>query len=164
MGEYEANLLRRETETQVGILSLHNVYGTHCDFSEERAQVIPSLVHRRLTNPKKDLVVWGNGEQGRAFVHVRDVVSALLGCADKGMNQGVIQIGPDECTSIKVIAQEVMRAIPGMGSLKFDTSKPVGDIGRSCNYEKALRLLGWRPTVSISDGIDEMARWMRGKI
>ena len=48
MGEYEASLMEKETGIPVSILVLHNVYGTPCDFSEEKGQVIPSLVRKAI--------------------------------------------------------------------------------------------------------------------
>lgn len=49
----------------------------------------------------------GSGEQGRAFIHVNDIVNALVLALDKGWGHGWIQIGPSYCTSIKEIAYKV---------------------------------------------------------
>ena len=164
MGEYEAELLQNNSNIKVGILSLHNVYGAPCDFSIEKSQVIPSLIHKRLLKPNEDLEVWGTGEQGRAFVHVDDVVKALIALLNTKMNQGVIQIGPDECTTIKEIAETVIKTIPGKGKIKFDTTKPTGDIGRSCDYTKAKQLLDWEPTIQIDAGIEALTTWIKSRL
>ena len=55
MGEYESLLMGKETDTPVAILSLHNVYGSPCDYDESRGQVIPSLIQK------------GNSVSGRAL-------------------------------------------------------------------------------------------------
>jgi GDP-D-mannose 3', 5'-epimerase len=77
MGEYEPFLMEKETGIQTSVLVLHNVYGSPSDFHPLTGQVIPSLVRKAINYPKEDFTVWGSGQQGRAFVHVNDVVDAL---------------------------------------------------------------------------------------
>ena len=62
--------MEKEISIPTAILTLHNVYGPPCDFSEERSQVIPSLIRKAMNCPDEPFVVWGSGSQGRAFVHV----------------------------------------------------------------------------------------------
>jgi len=77
MGEYEAMLMEKETGIPVSVLSLHNVYGTPCEYGAKTSQVIPALIRKAVEYPAEPFVVWGSGTQGRAFVHVDDVVTAL---------------------------------------------------------------------------------------
>lgn len=164
MGEYETELMGKEAGIPVSILSLHNVYGAPCDFSEDSGQVIPSLVRKAIRFPKEPFVVWGSGTQGRAFVHIDDVVNALVTTIDKGMGQGAIQIGPDICVSIRQIA-ETIAAISGKNiPITFDTNRPEGDRGRCADYKKARRVLGWSPQVSLSDGLTRTYRWIEQRI
>ncbi len=85
MGEYEAALLSRHSNMQVGILRLQNVYGPRSILSIKRSQVIPSLIRKAVRYPEEDFVVWGSGKQARDFVFVGDVVDALLRLPLKGM-------------------------------------------------------------------------------
>ena len=164
MGEYESFLLEEECEIPVSVLSLHNVYGSPCDFSTASSQVIPSLITKAIEYPDQSYVVWGSGAQGRAFVHVSDVVDALVTAMDKGLGQGVIQIGPDVCTSIREIA-ETIAGISGKDiAVEFDTTKPEGDRGRCANYAKARRVLGWEPRMSLRDGLEETYRWVEARL
>ncbi len=74
MGHYEVDLLAEETDIATSVLVLHNVYGTPTDFTAHTGQVIPSLVRKAIRYPDEPFTVWGSGAQGRAFVHVDDVV------------------------------------------------------------------------------------------
>ncbi len=164
MGEYEAFLMEEETGIPVSVLTLHNVYGTPCDFGLEKSQVIPSLVRKAIEYPKNDFVVWGSGEQGRAFVHVDDVVDALTLAMQKGFGKGLIQIGPDFCTPIKEIAA-LIKDISGKDMpIFFDTSKPEGDRGRCANYSKAKKILGWEPRVDLWEGLTSLYRWIEARV
>lgn len=164
MGEYEALLMEEETGIPVSILSLHNVYGPPCDFSEQSSQVIPSLIRKAVRYPKEEFIVWGSGTQGRAFVHTRDIVNALVTTMEKGLGQGVIQIGPSICNSIKDVAETIVKVSGKDINIQFDTSKPEGDKGRCADYSKAKRILGWEPEVSLAEGLEETYHWVEQQI
>lgn len=160
MGEYEALLMERETGIPVSVLSLHNVYGTPCDFDAERSQVIPSLARKAARYPAEPFLVWGSGAQGRAFVHVDDVVSALVLAMERGLGKGLIQVGPDVCTSIKDIAEALVEVSGKDISIQFDTSKPEGDRGRCADFSKAREVLGWAPEVDLKTGMSSLYQWV----
>lgn len=161
MGEYEAFLMEEETGIPVSILSLHNVYGPPCDYSEQSSQVIPSLIRKAVNYPEEDFIVWGSGAQGRAFVHTNDIVDALVTTMDKGFGHGVIQIGPDVCNSIKEVAEIIVKVSGKDIKLQFDTTKPEGDGGRCADYSKAKRILGWEPKVDLTSGLEETYQWVK---
>jgi nucleoside-diphosphate-sugar epimerase len=164
MGEYEALLMETEARVPVSVLSLHNVYGAPCDFGPERSQVIPSLVRKAINFPDEPFVVWGTGGQGRAFVHVDDVVDALVAARTRGLGKGVIQIGPDRCTSIREIAETVVSVSGKDIEIVYDTTKPEGDKGRCADYAKAREVFGWRPRRSLRAGLEQLYGWMADRI
>lgn len=164
MGEYESFLMEKETGIPVSVLTLHNVYGTPCDFGEEKSQVIPSLIRKAINYPEKRFAVWGSGEQGRAFVHVDDIVDALVLAMEKGLGKGLVQIGPSSCISIKEIA-EMINEISGKNmDIIFDTTKPEGDKGRCADYSKAKTVLGWEPRVDLKKGLSDLYNWVGERI
>jgi len=164
MGEYESFLMEQETGIPVSVLTLHNVYGTPCDFGIEKSQVIPSLVRKSIEYPKTDFVVWGSGEQGRAFIHVDDVVDALILTLEKGLGKGLIQIGPDFCTPIKAIAEMINEVSGKNMEIIYDTTKPEGDRGRCANYSKAKQVLGWEPRIDLKKGLSDLYRWIESRM
>ncbi|CAN5658472.1 GDP-mannose 4,6-dehydratase [soil metagenome] len=163
MGEYEALLMEKELSIPVSILVLHNVYGTPCDLGP-RSQVIPSLLKKAALYPSKPFVVWGSGNQGRAFVHVDDVVDALVAALEKGWGHGAIQIGPGDCTTIRQIAETAVAISGKTIEIQYDTSKPEGDKGRRADSSKAQRLLGWQPKVSLNVGLAKSYQWISERI
>ena len=163
MGEIESGYLAKEGITDCVVLSLHNVYGRYCDYSQETGQVIPSLCLKAISclNENKILEIWGDGNQGRAFVHAKDIVNAIKLSFSKGENKGVIQIGPNTCTSINQISSIIIKHLDKNIKLNHNLKKPVGDIGRCANYSKAKRILGWEPKIRISDGISDLIEWLK---
>ena len=163
MGQLEIGFLEKETGIPCCTLQFHNVYGSPCDFGE-RSQVIPALIRKAVNYPKEPFNVWGSGKQGRAFIHVNDIVDALVLALEKGWGHGWIQIGPSVCTSIREIAEAVIK-ISGKDIEPFyDTSKPEGDKARSADYSKAKTILGWEPKVKLEDGLREQYEWVKAQM
>ena len=158
IGQLQYKYLSQKNGIEAITLMFHNVYGFPCDFSEERSQVIPSLV-RKVSEAKDggELVVWGSGNQSRAFVHVRDVVKALIKVLDVDCSiNDTIQIGPTESTSIKNIATTLVELSGSNLDIKFDLTKPEGDKARCSDNVLAKKILDWEPEVSIQEGLAEL--------
>jgi nucleoside-diphosphate-sugar epimerase len=160
MGQYETELLEKETGIPTLSLMFHNVYGTPCDFGE-RSQVIPALIRKAINYPIEDFIVWGSGEQGRAFLHVDDVVNGILLSMKTGLGKGHIQLGPSVCTSIKEIAETVVKISGKNIQIKYDITKPEGDKARSADYSKANEIMGWEPKVSLKEGLTQQYQWIK---
>ncbi len=162
MGEIESGFLSKEGITDTVVLSLHNVYGRYCDFSSKTSQVIPSLCMKAIycLKDNKILEIWGDGNQGRAFVHAKDIVNAIKLSFSKGENKGVIQIGPNNCISINEIANIIISNFDEDIKLTHNLNMPVGDLGRCANYSKAKNLLGWEPQTKLNDGLSDLIKWL----
>jgi GDP-D-mannose 3',5'-epimerase len=164
MGELDAKYFTEATRIPSVILSFHNVYGPNCEFAGPRSQAIPALVSRMVDASEsgdKQVDVWGDGQQGRDFIYVSDIVTGLISALNKGENAGVIQLGTGICTSIADVAKMLRDTIDSELSLNFDTSRPSGDRGRCADFSKATTCLDWRPRVTLSEGLQSTVHWIR---
>ena len=160
MGEYECELAQKSNDINIGILRLHNVYGPPCEISPEKSQVIPALCRKAINYPNEEFIIWGSGEQKRAFLYVDDVIDAITRTLNVGMNKGVIQIGPSESTSITDIAKKII-SFAGKGiEIKYDLSRPEGDKDRIADWSKAEKILGWEPKTSLDEGLNKTYDWV----
>ena len=126
--------------------------------------MIPAVFRISVNYPEEPFNVWGSGLQGRAFIHVDDVVEALCLALEKGWGHGYIQIGPSVCTSIKEIAETVVKISGKDIKIVYDTTKPEGDKARSADYTKAKTILGWEPKVALKDGLRQQYEWVKSQI
>jgi GDP-D-mannose 3',5'-epimerase len=166
MGTLELGYLAEKTGANVTTLMLHNVYGPNCDIDPMRSQVIPSVI-RRIQGLKEneDLTVWGSGNQGRAFLHVDDVVSGFVTSLQKSDLPSVIQLGPNYCTSINELVNILLRKIyKKSNSISFDLTKPEGDIGRCADYSLAKDVINWEPLISMEEGLKQTADWINKEL
>jgi GDP-D-mannose 3', 5'-epimerase len=164
MGEYEAALVAQNSDRQLGILRLQNVYGPRSILSIKRSQVIPSLIRKAIRYPDEEFIVWGSGKQARDFVFVGDVVDALVRLPLRGMGHGPIQVGTAKETTVAELAAMIVD-ISGKGiPIIFDTDKPEGDGGRSGNFDKAKQLLGWDVFTPLKAGLTQTYDWAEQQI
>ena len=164
MGEYEADLSQKSGKINVGLIRFHNVYGPICVFDEIRSQVIPALIRKAVRFPKEPFIVWGSGNQYRDFIYVTDAVSSLLLVAEKGMNQGLIQIGSEKATSVKELSEKIVKISGKAIPIKSDKTKPEGDRGRIAVCDRARRILNWKPEVEIDEGLEKTYSWIEKQI
>jgi len=84
--------------------------------------------------------------------------------AEKGMNQGVIQIGTGEAVRLKeaasIVAGLAKKHVGKSVETVFDRSKPEGDRGRISINTRAKDILGWSPLVGIHEGLDRTFEWI----
>ena len=164
MGEYEIELASREGLIDSTILRLHNVYGFPTEFSHERSQVIPALCRKAASFPNEDFIVWSSGHQRRAFLHVDDVVRALVGSLQVEQNVGPIQIGPSESTAISQIAEKIVEISRKDVTIRYDRAKPEGDTDRVGDCAKALKFLNWSPQVDLDEGLRSTYEWVASRL
>jgi len=159
MGELQAEAYRIEYGwDKISIVRPANVYGSYDNFDPENAMVIPSLIHRALAG-ENPLTVWGNGTPIRDFIHARDVARGMMLTLEKGVTQP-INLGSGTGVSIKQIAETIARFLPdGPVKIVWDKSKPMGDKKRLMDTTRAKKLIGFKPDVSLEQGIKETIEW-----
>lgn len=157
VGEIEFRLATKGNGTKFTVLDLHNVYGWPCAYKDSTSQVIPSLIGKAINSTDGKLSVWGTGKQGRAFVHVDDVVNAIRLSLTYEGKESTFMIGPNHCTTIADLAS-IIKNHPDMDieEIIFDPSKPTGDLGRFADSSLAKTELGWEPKVELEVGVFQL--------
>lgn len=159
MGEYEIGRAASEGLIESAILRLHNVYGFPTELAANRSQVIPGLVRKAVESNGTTFDVWGSGRQRRSFVYVDDVIDALVSAQNMAPNQGAVQIGPTNSTSIRELAVRIAEISGKDLTPVFDETKPEGDGDRVGDMTKAATLLNWSPKVSLDSGLSAVYDW-----
>ena len=162
IGEIGFKLAVKDIRTRLTVLDLHNVYGCPCVYDDTTAQVIPSLIFKALKSGDGKLSVWGDGTQGRGFLHVTDVVDAVRSALDYAGSEQVLMIGPDRCTTVAEVAELIQgHPMVNVSEIVFDTSRPTGDRGRFADAALAKRELNWTPKVDFKRGLYDLIEWIR---
>ncbi len=138
---------------KVSIVRPANVYGAWDSFTDDSSMVIPSLI-KRVFAGECPLLAWGDGSPIRDFIHAKDVARGMMLVVEKGETRPV-NLG----SGIGVTIKELAEIISG-GNVEWDASKPNGDAKRLMDISRATAL-GWKPEVSLKDGISETMAWYK---
>jgi UDP-glucose 4-epimerase len=132
-----------------------NVYGPRQDPHGEAGVV---AVFCGNIAAKRPSTINGNGEQTRDYVYVDDVARANVLALEQDPPPGAYNIGTGIETSVNRL-YELLQDISGEYiPPRHGPGKP-GEQLRSCvDHSRATRLLGWRPEVSLADGLRETLR------
>jgi UDP-glucose 4-epimerase len=140
------------------ILRYANVYGPR-QTSKGEGGVI-SIFIKKVLNGESPFI-FGDGEQTRDFVYVKDVALANVLAIEKGTNE-ILNIGCNSKTSIN----ELYHKITSLASINIPSiSMPVrkGDIRYSrLDNTKASNLLDWNPTFNLQTGLNETLKYNKG--
>ncbi|MBE0409020.1 MAG: GDP-mannose 4,6-dehydratase [Anaerolineales bacterium] len=123
----------------------------------------PDMVMFRFTqwiSEGKPVKVNGNGEQSRGFTFVDDIArGTILGLKPVGYE--IINLGGHESIRINQLIEILERIIGRKAQVEFLPIHPADMLANWADVEKAKVLLGWRPEVSIEEGINRVVDWYR---
>jgi UDP-glucose 4-epimerase len=106
----------------------------------------------------ESLTVAGDGQQFRNYVFVRDLADAHVLALRPEAENTTLALEGAEAVSVLEMAQAVCRYFPGT-AIEHVPARPGDFRGREVSAQRALDLLGWRPTTPFSDGVRQYIEW-----
>ncbi len=138
-----------------------NMYGPNDNFDLENGHVLPVLI-RKFIEAKRSgsgkVTLWGSGSPLREFLHVDDLAKAVVLCMDKYDDSEQINIGSGHEVSIKDLASKISNAVGFNDEIIWDSSKPDGTMRKILDSSKIANL-GWKPLISLDQGIASTVEW-----
>ena len=159
MGELQAQAYAIEYGLKnISIVRPANVYGPYDNFDPANAMVIPALITRALGG-ENPFSVWGDGSSIRDFIFSRDVAAGMMMAVQKGETRP-INLGSGKERTVKDIVAIIVDNMDKKPEVRWDTSKPSGDLRRLMDVSRA-QSLGITPATSLEDGIATTMAWFR---
>ena len=157
LGEALCRVFHEDHGIETVSLRLFNVYGPRQDPSSPYSSVIPRFIDALAK--RKRPVVFGDGNQTRDFINIRDSVEALVLAARSKRAAGeVFNIASGKATTILGVFTAA-REVTGSKLEPRLVLARQGEVRHSCaNITKARRILGFEPKVSLREGISQMVR------
>ncbi len=150
-------IMTKNSNLKYSILNLSNVYGPRQDPHGE-AGVVSIFANKYLNN--KEPIVYGDGEQTRDYIYVKDVVSALVKASKIDQNH-FLNIGTGVETSVNDLANSMKMQFSSEIKPLYEPARE-GELKRSVlNNSKAKRELNWEPEYSLDDGMKEVFSWLK---
>lgn len=143
-----------------------NLYGRNDHFDLERCHVLPALIRRfcdAVAEGRQEVVCWGPGTPLREFLNVDDMASAVYFLFMNHDDPQIVNVGSSEEISIRELAELVARLAGFQGRILWDRTKPDG-MKRKLMDSSKIRSLGWKPVISLEDGIAAQIEEYRSRV
>ena len=132
-----------------------NLYGPNDNYDPKNSHVLPALIrrfHEAKVSNAPEVACWGSGSPMREFLYSDDLARGCVHLMHHYAETEFINIGSESEISIRELSELVARVLNYEGRIAWDTTKPDGT-PRKLMDSSRLFALGWKPQVSLEEGI-----------
>jgi UDP-glucose 4-epimerase len=156
-GENYHLLYERMYGIRTAVLRITNPYGPHQRPEQNRYGIINWFIQQALRG--QELNVYGDGHQLRDYVHIEDVVRALMSAGERETADGtILNIGSGTPVSFRQMADLIVECAASGSVRSIDWPANAAKVETGDFYADIRlveRTLGWQPTVRLRDGISD---------
>jgi UDP-glucuronate decarboxylase len=152
----------RKYGLDIRIARVFNSYGPRIRADGPYARAVPRFITQALAN--QPITIYGDGAQTRSFCYITDTITGLLALSTSEKAGGtVVNIGNPEEITILELAHKIKRFTKSTSSMVFHPL-PEDDPRKRCpDITRAEKLLGWKPEISLEQGLLRSIIWSRKK-
>jgi nucleoside-diphosphate-sugar epimerase len=166
-GEAIAYGYHREHGADTTVVRLFNTIGARQ--LAAYGMVVPRLVRQAIAGD--DVTVYGDGDQARCFLHVRDAVAAILALSQHAAATGrAFNLGNPEPITIQRLAQSIVERVGSSSRITFVPYEEAYDEGfeelgqRTPDIGALRELTGWRPQRTLEEALDDVIAFQRAEL
>ena len=153
-----------ERGMKTAIARFHNVYGPHGTWDGGREKAPAALCRKvieAMANGKRDITIWGNGEQTRSFMYIDDCVQGIdrITHCDE-LIATPINLGSSEMVSINALLSKIEKIAGVKMNRQYDLNAPQGVAGRNSDNTFIKKVLKWEPGTTLNKGLAETYAWI----
>lgn len=158
-GEYLLQMYAQEFGLNAVALRYFNVFGPRQSPKSAYAAAVPIFFDRALKN--QPITIYGDGEQTRDFVYVKDIVQANFLAAESGeklkaVPKKIFNVASGQVTTIKDLVHSIIQITGSSSIVEYLPARP-GDIKHSRgNPQKIRDTLGFQPRFDLERGLREI--------
>ncbi len=140
----------------------HNVYGPSGTYDGGREKA-PAAICRKVASAvlsgSHDIEIWGDGKQTRSFTYIDDCVEGTLRLTASDVREP-LNVGSEQLVSINELV-DMVEGIAGVTlTRRYDLTAPQGVRGRNSDNALIRERLGWAPSITLEDGLQETYKWV----
>jgi UDP-glucuronate decarboxylase len=148
----------RQHRLRIKVVRIFNTYGPRMHPHDGR--VVSNFIMQALKG--EDITIYGDGTQTRSFCYVDDLIEAMIRVMDSPDDfTGPINIGNPQEFTILELAEQVIRLINSRSKLVFKPLPTDDPKQRQPDITLAKAILGWSPTIELSEGLERTVRYFR---
>jgi len=151
-GEYYCGMYRSEGWLDTVCLRYFNVFGPRQDPGSAYAAAVPIFIRKAAAN--EDITIFGDGQQTRDFVFVKDIVAANAFFATESDAGGVYNIAWGRTITIDALAKMIVDLTGSQSEIVYAEERS-GDVKHSCASVDKAAAAGFRPSHTFDDALRE---------
>ena len=160
-GEYYCRMFTDEKRIQTACLRYFNVFGPRQDPKSQYAAAVPIFIHRALK--AEPITIYGDGEQTRDFIYVKDIAAANAYFATQSPATGVCNVAYGTKITINDLAATICRLTDSRAEIKHAAER-AGDVKHSMAAVEKLRAAGFQPTGNLAEGLAATVKFFQGRV
>jgi dTDP-glucose 4,6-dehydratase len=156
-GERVVFTMHKEHNLPAVIIRPFNSFGPNIT----QPYIIPEIIRQM---EKNDVIKLGNLNAKRDLTYVTDTARGIiLSLVKEGVIGEVINIGSQRSFSIRELVSLISEIMDKKVSVEVDPSRfrPYDVDTLICNYERATKLLGWKPEITVKEGLEKTVEWAK---
>ncbi len=139
------------------VLRIANAYGPHQD--ARHGQGLVAALLRRLLDDQP-VEIWGNGDVVRDYIHIDDVVDAMLACLSHDGPGRIFNVGSGIGRSVAEVVRDASRITARTPRLTHREGRSADVPVNILDSDRLIRETGWRPRVGWDEGLRRTAEWI----
>ena len=153
------NYARKHLDRAI-IFRPHNVYGPNMGWEHVLPQFALRAQQQIQSTDTHEIPfqIQGDGKQTRSFIYIDDFSNGLLTVLEKGKHLNVYNIGTEDIITIRNVAEKVVNCL-GRQAKIITGEEAKGGTNTRCPDISKLRSLGFKPSVSLDEGIQNTVNW-----
>ena len=155
-GEYYCDMFRREGKLNTACMRYFNVFGPRQDPNSAYAAAVPIFIDKAVKN--EPITIFGDGEQTRDFIYVKDIVAANVFLAMNESDSGFYNVAYGGRLTINDLAQKIIELTGSSSTIEYAPER-AGDVKHSMASVEKITAAGFVPTFSFSEGLTETIRF-----
>lgn len=157
-GEYYCKMFTAEKRLATASLRYFNVFGPRQDPKSQYAAAVPIFIHRALRH--EPITIFGDGEQTRDFIYVKDIAAANAFFATQSPATGVFNVAYGGRITINDLARNICALTQSRSVIQYAPERP-GDVKHSMAAVDRLREAGFQPQGNLRDGLRDTVEFFR---
>jgi UDP-glucose 4-epimerase len=159
-GEYYCGIYSDEGWLQTACMRYFNVFGPRQDPGSQYAAAIPIFIHKALRN--EPITIFGDGEQTRDFIYVKDIVAANVWLAKNESYTGVYNVAYGKKQTVNDLAQKIIELTGSSSQIHYAPPR-AGDVKHSQASIDKIAATGFTADSSFNEGLVDTIEFFKSK-
>ena len=149
-GEYYCNIFADEGWLNTACMRYFNVFGPRQDPGSQYAAAIPIFVHKALRN--EPVTIFGDGEQTRDFIYVKDIVAANVYLAENEAFSGLYNVAYGKRQTVNELAEKIIKLTNSSSKIEYAPPR-AGDVKHSQASIDKITSVGFTMNANFDEGL-----------